>query len=69
VDGRSALDLLAGLFRLWNRIGVAGKLHDIAFDRPDKLKVDVVMVALVPGAAVFPGELDPLALNAIDSPD
>jgi len=61
--------LLAKLFGLWNRVGVDRELYDISFDRTDKLSVDIVVVRLMTGRAVLPGQLNAISFDAIDGAD
>ena len=59
--------LLRFVFR--NRIGIHRELDDIAFDSPDKLKIDEVMMILVARGAVLLGQFDAAAFDAVDGAD
>jgi hypothetical protein len=57
------------LLLLRNRVGIASKLHDVSFNRPDKLKIDVVMVVLMSAATILPGQLDAISFDTVDGSD
>ena len=57
-------------FHRHRHVGVGGKPDFLAFDFGDQTQIDEMMVALVLAfAAVGFGQLDPLALDFVDSPD
>jgi hypothetical protein len=57
------------LFGTRSRVAGDFESDDSAFDRSDKLLVDVVMMTLVARRIVFPGKFDPGAFHVVDGPD